>query len=344
MNRLLFTSLILTFSILAIFSAKKSDATIIFSWDGESGYQYMGSENAHPGGGYFQQMGGNVSASEGTYNSSSCTPDTNSHHYSVISNDPAAQGSTTGSKYSLKTPYLGVCPNEAFQRDTTVITTPLLTEYYVKWDQKWTGNFQKSVQQKFAKFYNSADTQEKTITAYLTLRANNASGTTPGATTGLAENFMPNIEGHFNKSGCTLYNGNIWVTPVPIAYGNCYDGQNRSFDDSDETNTPMIFELNRWYTIEIHSKLNTDINTSDAVYEIWIDGILRFSAKGFKFRDGGVYNTPGTNRFEFQHVYYNRSSSDQTTYMDNIVISDKPISVKRVSAPNNLNAKTIITP
>lgn len=304
-------------TLLGLTSNMYAYATTYFEWKGSDGYKYLGAQNPHPGGGYFAHLGGKITKPEGN----GCDAPTD-YHNTVVSNDVAAQGASLNSTYSLKTPYRGDCPNESFTRDTTIINTPLLSEYYIRWNQKWTGSFQASVQQKFAKFYNASDTSEKTITAYLSLRPNNPGGATPGVKVGRFENFMPNIDGHFDKIGCTQYVGNVWVTPVAKSMDDCYNGQNRGFDDSDVTTSAITFELDRWYTIEIHSKLNTNETTSDAVYEIWIDGILRLSVSGFKFRDGDIYNSPGTNNFEFQHVYYNRSNFDQSTYMDNIVISD----------------------
>ncbi|NTW27423.1 MAG: hypothetical protein HGA36_03795 [Candidatus Moranbacteria bacterium] len=306
-----------------------NDGTIYFAHDFETG-------NIVPdqGTGSIILLGGNVNKPLGDY-SSSCTTDTNNFHYSYFSNAVAAQGSNGGSLQSLITPYLGNCPNEAFLRDTTVVSTPLLSEYYVRWYQKWTGSFEASVQQKFAKFYNSENLNEKTLTGHLTMRPNNSAGTTPGATMGRFENFMPNLENHFDKDGCTPASGNIWISPVPFA--GCYAGQNRGYDDSLSTTSDIDLELNRWYVIEIHSKLNTDPALSDAVYEIWIDGVLRFAAYNFKFKDGLLFNTPGTNQFEFQHVYYNRSNQDQSTYMDNLVIADRyigPVNSFDVIAPS----------
>ncbi len=298
---------------------------VYFADDYESGYQYMGVSNPHPGGGFYQMMGGNVLKPEGIYTGdgtvNGCVQDTNNYHYTINSNDAEAKNFILGSQKSLKTPYLGVCPGEAFLRDTTIIKTPLLSEYYVRWYQKWTGSFQSSVQQKFSKFYYGSD-PNSAITGHLSMRPNNSSGTTPGATSGLFEEYFINIDNHFAKSGCTPPNNSlIWLTPTSFS---CYAGQNKGWDDSTETNELINLELNRWYEIEIHSKLNSDINTSDAEHDLWIDGVLKLQVRNFKFVND-VITTPGTNNFEFQHVYYNRSNQDQTTYMDNIVIANRHI-------------------
>lgn len=296
--------------ILLLMLTTTANATVIFQYDGESGYQYMGSTNAHPGGGYFLQMGGNISAPEGVYDASACTPDTTNYHYSVLSNDVAAQGASTGSTHAIKTPYLGVCPNEAFQRDTTIIMTPLLQEYWIKWDQKWTGSFQASQQQKFAKFYYSGDTTEHAISGYFVLRP----GTT---TTGLYQAYFQNVDELLDRECPSMSTAQVWISPV----GPC-SLPTHSYDSSSETTTPIIFELDRWYTIKIHSKMNSANDVADAVFEIWVDGVLRLQLTNFKIKNGVDYTSPGTDRFELQHIYYDRSSVDQTTYMDNIIISD----------------------
>ncbi len=294
-----------------------ANATVIFEFNGESGYQYMGSANAHPGGGYFSAMGGSISAPEGTYDSSACTPDTTNYHYSVLSSDVAAQGASAGSTHAIKTPYLGVCPNQAFQRDTTIISTPLLQEYWIKWNQKWTGNFQASVQQKFAKFYYSGDTLEKTMSGYFVMRPAGVGATTSGP----FQAYFNNIGELLDRECSGLGPDQTWISPV----GPC-SLPNHSYDSSAATTTPITFDLDRWYTIELHSKMNSANDVADAVLEIWVDGVLRLQLTNFKMRDGGgVYNSPGTDHFEFQHIYYDRSSSNQTTYMDNIIISTTAI-------------------
>lgn len=344
MNR----KIIKIFFVLSVFFAApfSSQAAVYFEWNSAEGYKYLGSSNSHAGGGYFNWMGGAVTKPEGT----GCQ-DPNNFHNTFISTDSSAFNSDTGSSTALKTPYSGSCPNESFTRDTTIIRTPLLSEYYIRWNQKWTGSFQASVQQKFAKFYNSADSTSSTLTAHLSMRPNNSSGLTPGATTGLFENYTNNIDSHFTNQTCTNA-AVIWLAPAPVIGNglnsngtpNCYNGQAKGYDDSILTETPITLELDRWYTIEIHSKLNSSPSVSDGVYEVWIDGALRLAGYDFKFKDGVTYNTPGTNNFEFQHVYYNRSAQDQSTYMDNIIISDHyngPYSSLDVVAPASPSSMSV---
>ena len=132
-----------------------------------------------------------------------------------ISNISDGHNAVSGSQNSLMTPYLASCPNESTIRDTTIITTPELTEFYVRWYQKWTGSFQNSVQQKFNKFYNPSVSSDNTITAQLSIRPNGTSG----ATSVVAENYMYNIEKHFDKGACNQ-STSVWVTPVNFT--NCY--------------------------------------------------------------------------------------------------------------------------
>jgi len=301
-----------------------SHSTVIFQFTGESGYQYMGSANAHPGGGYFSSMGGAVAKPAGVYDAGSCAADTTNYHFSVLDNTTPAQGASSGSQYSLKTPYLGVCPNQSYSRDTTIITTPLLTEYWVQWKQKWTGNFQASVQQKFAKFYNSADTLERTMSGYFIMEPQN----TPETTSGRFVGYFNNIEGYLNQECGGLSSAQTRIASVAP----CSE-PNHTYDNSATTTSDIFFETDRWYTITMHSKLNSAAETADAVFEVWVDGVLRLSQTNFKMRDFVTYNSPGTDRFEFQHVYYDRSNVDQTTYMDDIIISDSAIGDLDVAAP-----------
>lgn len=331
MKRFISKILLSTYVMVLVCSVKQANATTYFSWNGENGYQYMGSENAYPGGGHFSRMGGNVSMPAGIYGASNCTPDTDNYHYSIISDDVAGQGSVPGSLHSLKTPYLGVCPNEAFQRDTTVITTPILYEGYIRWYQKWTGPWPgRTVQQKFTKFYDGTATGSGDPTVEFTFEANRQQLTA----------FMRNTEGHFNKDGVTRSAGSLWVHASSVGAGTPYPGQNRSYDDynngiNNGADADFLFGPDRWYAIEIHWKVNTDANTSDGVLEEWVDGVKVFGVSNYKYFNTGA--RPYINTFELQHVYYNRSTSDQSTYMDNIKISDTYIGLETgIKAPTGL--------
>ncbi len=321
-------------SIMGIIMPHESNATVYFSWDGESGYQYMGVNNPHPGGGFFSQMGGNVTKPADTYGASNCAPaDTNNFHYSVISNDTAAQGSIPGSRHSLKTPYLGVCTNEAFQRDTTIIKTPILYEGYMRFYQKWTGDWNSAtVQQKFTKFYTSTGLP----IVHFSFAPKSKSWRA----------FVPNIDGHFDKDGVTRYGGQVWVNASSVAAGKPYTGQNVSYDDFsnglglDGTDGELYFETNKWYALEFHWKINTDADTADAVLEAWVDGKKVFGISNFKFFNSGA--RPIIDTFELQHIYYNRTATDQPTYMDNFIISDNYIGpVINIKQPKNLTATPI---
>ncbi|RJP41175.1 MAG: hypothetical protein C4548_09460 [Desulfobacteraceae bacterium] len=287
-----------------------SHAEVYFEFDGESGYQYLGPENAHPGGGYFSRIGGNVNSPEGT----GCS-DPMSYHNTILSSEPTAIGAVADSNFSLKTPYSGSCPNESFSRDTTIINTPDLEEYYIRWYQKWTGDWNSSdTQHKFTKFYRQGTGDSLTAHFSFNRSSNNW------------RNYIINLEDRFDMNNVERA-AYVWVYETEEGAGSEYPGVNRAWDDINNgiglngTDAQFDFQTGVWYCIEIHAKLNTDANTADAVLEAWVDGNKVFEIKNFKY-----YNDPAakaaTNIFELQHIYYNRSATDQPTYMDNIIISD----------------------
>ena len=309
-----------------LFQPKYANATIFFSWNGESGYQYMGQEQAHSGGGYFSRMGGVIGGAEGN----GCQ-DPLTYHNTVVSSEPAAQGASIGSTKALKTPYSGSCPNESFSRDTTIITTPALTEGYISWDQKWSGDWNSAdVQQKFTKFYSIGGVP---IVHF--------------SFAPLARNwyaFVPNIDGHFDKDGVRRATGSIWVYASASGQRSVYAGVTRSYDDYlnglGNGDGEFTFIPEKWYHLEFHWKVNTDANTSDAVLEAWVDGVKVFGISNFKFFNSGI--KPSVNTFELQHIYYNRSTISSPTYMDNIIISDQYIgSNTSIKAPTGVTGKAI---
>jgi hypothetical protein len=270
-------------------------------------------------------MGGDISAPEGD----GCQhPNTYFVHNTVLSTEPAAQNSVLGSNFALKTPYRGACPNESYSRDTTTINLSQdVNEYYIRFYQKWTGSMSRTVQHKFMKF-KSLDGDN-----------NHQAGHFSFSSTDYWLNYMRNTDGHFNKDGHVMAEWG-WI------YGDknnhdWYDGQTASWDDYSGSDIDQAFELDRWYCIEIHAKMNTNADTHDGVMEAWVDGVKVFGVENYRF-----YTTTaekyGIGMFELQHVYYNRSTKDQSTYMDNIIISDGyngPIvgfTPPRPLAPSNL--------
>lgn len=320
-----FILVILTCSIIGVLSSGTSHAATYFEWNGESGYQYLGSLNKHPGGGYFSWLGGQVSKPEGT----GCQ-DPQSTHNTILSGDTAAIGSILGSKNALKTPYNGACPNESFSRDNTTITTPPLYEGYMRYYQKWTGDWNSSsVQHKYTKFYGGYGTLPVVHFSFAPKAKN-------------WRTFVPNLEKHFDKDGIARSTGSIWVNATPAAAGSAYAGVNRSYDDLlngiNGTDGEMNFETDRWYSIEYHWKVNSDAYASDGVLEAWVDGKKVFGIYDFKFFNTGT--RPSVSVYELQHIYYNRSTTNQPTYIDNIIISDRyngPVgSIKAPAAPTGV--------
>lgn len=314
-------------------------ARILFSFDGENGYQNIGYQNANAEGAYIYWLGGNPARPEGNGNQ-----DPSSFHNTVLSNEPVAQGSVNGSKYSLKTPYLGICPSESFTRDTTIIRLGHdRDDIYVRWYQKWTGDWNSAtVQQKFTKFCsNDYDNDSDKMTAHFSF----------GPVARNWRNFNINLEGRFDMNGIT-HARQVWVYQTEAAAGSQYTNVNRAWDDinngiSDGEDGELYFQPGKWYCLEIHVKVNSSASVADAVCEAWIDGVKTFEIKNFKY-----YNDPakkfGTGYLELQHIYYNRTPTDQATYMDNIVVADQyigpigatsPIDVTIPSAPTGVGAE-----
>ncbi len=299
-------------------------ARILFSFDGESGYQYIGQQNANADGVYIYWLGGNPSRPEGNGNQ-----DPNLYHNTILSNEPAAQGAVSGSKYSLKTPYRGICPNESFTRDTTIIRLGRdRDDIYVRWYQKWTGDWNSStVQHKFTKFCSTgyeSDADKKTAHFSFAAGARNW------------RNYTPNLEGRFNMDGIPHANW-VWIYQTKEGAGSQYNNVARAWDDinngiNNGNDGELYFQPNKWYCIEIHVKVNSSASIADAVCEAWVDGVKVFEIKNFKY-----YNDPakkyGTGYIELQHIYYNRTPTDQATYMDDIVIADQYIGPKETTSP-----------
>ncbi len=306
--------------------------TVYFADDFESGYQYLGSENAYPGGGYWAWLGGNYSKPEGTGCSS-----TTDYHNTVITNEATASNAVSGSNYALKTPYDGDCPNESYSRDTTILDLGAgdngvdKTEVYVRWYQKWVGEWNSgSVQQKFTKFCGNA---YSTINGYMT--AAHFSFGPYGESWRCAVN---NYNGQFDwMGGYCDDNDEIWMYQTEAASGNWgWDSYNNEIINGSDGE--FTFETGRWYCLEIHVKMNSDETASDAVLEAWIDGTKVFGLTDFQYYTGNQTSF-GVGYLELQHIYYDRSLSDQPTYMDNIVIADSYIgpvnTVSDVTAPSS---------
>lgn len=332
-------TLILTSFFLPLLAITSLHATVFFEFDGEKGYQYMGSGSPHPGGGYFTQMGGNINSPVGTTpTSGGCTKvtgkepgpgeyNTDIYHYTHLSNDVAAQGSIPGSQYALKTDYNSNCTGEHFQKDTTLINFGQpLSEYYIRWYQKWTGNFYNAnIQQKFFKPEPDIAVGGGIGLAQITF---NRKGLNQFRAT------VPNIDGHFDKDGVTRA-AFVWVNATRAGMpgpGGEYPGTPHSYDDDGTTTSEFTFSTNTWYCIEVHTKVNTEGN-SDGIMEVWVNGIKVIGIYNFKYYSG---TASGVRYVEMQHIYYNRDAVDEPTYMDNIVISDSyigPIGVQPAPSP-----------
>lgn len=81
-------------------------------------------------------------------------------------------------------------------------------------------------------------------------------------------------------------------------------------------------QAGRWVCVEARAKLNTP-GKSDGYTALWIDGIFQTERKNLNWRES--YDGHGINAV-FLEAYWNRGSPvDQSRYMDEFVISTKPI-------------------
>lgn len=287
----------------------QNGGTILFAEDFED--DVMTEDDWPDSPGYLSWAGGPVAGRVGD----GCETGTGRRN-NYIDTAPIAAGAVPGSTRSLKTPYPGACPEYNYTREGTEIKLPApVREYFIRWYQKWSGSFKKTKQHKFTKFYNAAKSVGS-LTAHFSFE---------GPDTRNLANFMYNYDGQLNKDGLSFAD-NVWVE---FAEGTRTrrDGQAYSYDDIENGingDGEFDFELDRWYCIEIHSKMNSDADRPDGLVEMWIDGRLVFGKYHIKHYDAANAHN-GTNIFELQHIYGTRSSSDQPTYMDNIVIADSYI-------------------
>jgi len=79
---------------------------------------------------------------------------------------------------------------------------------------------------------------------------------------------------------------------------------------------------NTWRCVEVHVKLNKP-GSSDGIFEFWIDGNLE--ARRADLNWVGRWQNYGINMIMFDNYWNNGAPCAQERYMDNIVISTKPI-------------------
>ncbi|GMV83115.1 MAG: hypothetical protein AMXMBFR7_42990 [Planctomycetota bacterium] len=95
-------------------------------------------------------------------------------------------------------------------------------------------------------------------------------------------------------------------------------------------------ETGRWVCVEAHAKLNTP-GQKDGSMHLWIDGLLQCDRKNLNFR--GTYTSQGINAV-FLEAYWNKGSPvDQVRWLDDFVVSTKPIG-PLVAAANPVLHKT----
>lgn len=92
--------------------------------------------------------------------------------------------------------------------------------------------------------------------------------------------------------------------------------------------TPLFRKdhVGKWYCIEVHTKLNTSVQ-SDGVFEFWIDDVLQARKENLNWH--GDWNSDsekyGINAVLFENYWNAGSPLEQERYFDNIVISTSRI-------------------
>lgn len=81
-------------------------------------------------------------------------------------------------------------------------------------------------------------------------------------------------------------------------------------------------EVGRWVCVESRAKLNTP-GKSDGLNQLWIDGRLELERKNLNWR--GSYDGHGVNAVFLEAYWNNGSPVEQSRWIDNFVVSTKPI-------------------
>ncbi|VAW54775.1 hypothetical protein MNBD_GAMMA06-595 [hydrothermal vent metagenome] len=287
-------------------------ATIFIEVDLEGGeIPYVGSKNAHPGGGYISFLGGEVTNVD---NPGDGTQDYLKYTNVILDNNPDAKNATSGSNYSLKTQYK-VGSERSFQKNTTIIKFPETYNVYIRWYQKW------------SKSWVWPTSQQKL------LKIKGPSG---------AQSFRPSFGNNYlnvvklspppkaNQSQTYVYSD--WKKPET----------DFRLNDSISGNSNYKLDTNRWYCIETMVKSSTLAN-SKGEYAYWINDDLKLHLKNtYNFVKGADPKKPnyrGMTSVEMQHVMEQTGGAnitvDMPTWMDNIVVSDQRIgcSGKPIAAP-----------
>lgn len=82
-------------------------------------------------------------------------------------------------------------------------------------------------------------------------------------------------------------------------------------------------DKNKWYCIEMYVKMNTP-KQNDGILQGWIDGQLSFEKTNFRFRDTSELKIENI-WMNFYHGGSKPAPSDQTIFVDNVVIAKKYI-------------------
>ena len=291
-------------------------ATTFIEMDFEDGkVPYVGSTNAHPGGGYITYLGGEITNG---VNPGDGTQDIQKYNNVILDASTDAGNATNGSNNSLKTQYKAGY-ERSFSKNTTIIKFPNTRNVYVRWYQKWSKSWEwPTDQQKLLKF-----------------KGNGQGGV-----------FKPSGSNYISLvKKSPPPNGSISQTYVYSDYSK--EPTDWKHGDSISGNTNFRLENNRWYCIETMIKSST-FKDSEGEYAYWINDDLKFHLKNsFSFVEGANseypnYDTTGGyyNGVELQHVLQQVDGSnitvDMPTWMDNIVISDQRIgcSGTPVAPPN----------
>ena len=278
-----------------------------FEGDGSGDIPWLKGGSAHPGGGYINFLGGEIS--NGTVNPGDGTKDYRTYNNVVLDSSSPARNSILGSNYALKTHY-AAGHERSFQRNTTVIKFPEKDEVYIRWYQKWSENWIFPVdQQKLSKIKG------------------------PGSSQNVGMHFGRN---HLNLTKQSYPKTILNETYVFSEWEGAESGYRKRDTNPATKNTSLI--PGEWYCIEVHVKSNSkNIDGSDnmdAEFHVWLDDQLTLEYTGTHNRIG---KTGGIDQVQLQHVYQSNAALTEgtPTYMDNIVVSTERIGCEGKLVPDS---------
>ncbi len=289
-------------------------ATVFYSDDFEQGIRFVGKDNQSDNGGFISYLGGEIN---GGIRPGDGTQDFTKFTNVILDNSAEARNSVPGSNHALKTQYRAGFPSTrtnpgfgyagSFNLNTTIISFPETDTVYVRWYQKWSANWTwPADQQKFIKLVGRNQSQNFKVS------------------------FGNNHLNLTKKSPPPNSNINETYVYSELKKSTFVSDWTQADNDPRTTNYPL--DVNRWYCVEVMVKSNT-IGKNDAEFSAWIDNNLIFNLTNSFNRD----TAGGISHIELQHVVQDvwdkLRTVDTPTWMDNIIVADRPIGCVDTGSP-----------